>query len=386
MKLSYISEYDVLNPDLHSGTPFWIRKSLLNQNIDLKHWHITSSQRKLPPFQEFIFLCKQFLSQHIQNKFLDSESYHLRIVQMAERLSKSLDHLNVDAILTSITPMIGSILETNIPIVYWTDAVYDALVGFYPQFRFLHSQSLWEGHALTKTCLTNAKLLIFSSEWAARTAVELYGVSKQKIKVVHFGANIDVNHSLHDVNNIIQGRSKDCLKLLFIGKDFNRKGGDIALEIADQLFSQGYAIELTMIGCDFKNRKLSPYVKSLGLLSKKNPNDLQTLIELYKQSHFLILPSRADACPISFAEANAFGVPCITSTVGGIPDAIIDDINGKTFSLESPIKDCCDYMVNLFNHYPRYAALALSSFNEYQTRLNWVTASQKVKQYISAII
>jgi hypothetical protein len=43
-------------------------------------------------------------------------------------------------------------------------------------------------------------------------------------------------------------------------------------------------------------------------------------------------------------------------------------------------------MMDLMHNYARYEELALSSFNEYQTRLNWRVATQQVKQLIQEVL
>jgi glycosyltransferase involved in cell wall biosynthesis len=83
-----------------------------------------------------------------------------------------------------------------------------------------------------------------------------------------------------------------------------------------------------------------------------------------------------------FPEACSFGVPCIATDVGGIPSIIKDGFNGKTFSKDAEIADYCTYISNLFSDYAQYKNLALSSFNEYQSRLNWSVAGQTVRKLI----
>ena len=110
------------------------------------------------------------------------------------------------------------------------------------------------------------------------------------------------------------------------------------------------------------------------------------MTQLFQESHFLFLPSRAEAYGIAFCEASAFGLPSLTSYVGGIPSAVRDNVNGMTFALDAPAETYCNYIMDLMRNYSRYEELALSAFNEYQTRLNWRVATQHVKQLIQEIL
>jgi hypothetical protein len=72
--------------------------------------------------------------------------------------------------------------------------------------------------------------------------------------------------------------------------------------------------------------------------------------------------------------------------VGGIPTIIKDDVNGKVFSKEANIANYCTYISNLFSNYSEYKHLALSSFNEYQCRLNWSVAGKTVKNLLTELV
>jgi glycosyltransferase involved in cell wall biosynthesis len=71
------------------------------------------------------------------------------------------------------------------------------------------------------------------------------------------------------------------------------------------------------------------------------------LNELYAGSHFLILPSRADACPVVFAEASSFGLPSISRDAGGISSAIRNGLNDRVFSIDADVSEYCSYISDL---------------------------------------
>lgn len=387
MKLSYITESNIHDPDEGSGTGFWISKSLQETGIVLEHTIILETQTFSSPLQRALFLGKQFWTKYYKRAVLDKDLYLPHAKHIASLLKTQLSNPNTNAILTTLSPIAGAYLETNKPIIYWTDVVYASMVGFYPGYRFHHPDTMWDAYHVTDACLKNAALLIFSSQWAARSAIELHGISKNKIQVVPFGANLAVTHTFNDVKAMIKSRSKTCIKFLFVGKYWHRKGGDTVLKVLNALHASGQKVELTIAGCSKDELPALPsYVKCLGMLYKKNPADSETLKDLYRESHFLFMPSRAETFGIVFCEANAFGVPCIASQVGGIPDVVHHGINGMTFSLDATIKDYCDSIINLMTNCDQYEELALSSFNEYQNRLNWKTAADTVKNLIKDVI
>ncbi len=371
MQIAYTTTFNARDVHNWSGTPYHMSHALAQSGLRIEY--IQAAKRVLPPF----FKAKQVLKKYLFNqrespRFNVTAAKHYSL-QVANQLQK----IKADVILS---PLINPIayLETKSPIVLWTDALYSALLGFYPDFAAHSTESVNQGNLITQSCLGRCKLAIFSSDWAARSAMELYGLSRDKIHVVPYGANLEAAPTQQEVNQFIKERDSKKIRLLFLAKSWERKGGDIAVSIARELYSAGHAVELTLVGYAPKTIGNLPYVTNLGFISKQTNIGKAKIRSLLAQSHFLLLPSRADACPMVFAEANAFGLPCLTTYVGGIATAVKNNVNGMTFGLDASAHDYCNYITNLLANQNHYQALCLSALNEYQTRLNWQAATQEV--------
>jgi glycosyltransferase involved in cell wall biosynthesis len=380
MKLAYATTFDARDILNWSGTPFHMAKEFQNSGIEIDY--IGSLKRRLPR----TFKIKQFWKKIACGQ---RESPRFNIVA-AQHYSKQVAHQllnkNAEAV---IAPQINPIayLDCKQPIVLWTDAVYAGLLGFYPVFSNHSATSIEQGNKVTAACLERTKLAIFSSDWAARSAIELYGADKEKVKVVPYGANIECHHSIEDIRDILKKRSRDKVKLLFVGKQWGRKGGDIVFKITKALHAAGLPVELHFVGCQPpQHEKIPAYIHCHGFISKRSPDGLAKITRLLHESHFLFLPSRAEAYGIAFCEASAFGLPVLTSYVGGITTVVKNNINGMTFALDAPAENYLRYISDLMQNYSRYEELALSSFNEYQTRLNWRVATQTVKKLIQEVL
>lgn len=380
MKIAYATTFSADDVSNWSGTPFYMAQAFQKENVAVEN--IGGLKRRLPPFfklkQEWKKVaCGQRLSPRFN---VTAAKYYSE--QVAERLKK----MDAQAILApQINPV--AYLDCKQPIILWTDALYASLVGFYPAFCNHSAESIAQGNLITQECLSRVKLAIFSSDWAARGALELYGVDKEKVKVVPFGANFHCTHTLDDVRSMIKSRSRDTVKLLFLGKHWGRKGGDIVFRVAKALHAAGQKVELNFVGCmPPKDVEIPDYIKCHGFISKRTPEGVEKISSLLRESHFLFVPSRAEAYGIVFCEANAFGLPCLTSYIGGIATIVKDNINGMTFSLDAAPQIYCDYIIQLMQNYSRYEELALSSFNEFQTRLNWNVAIQQVNKLITGVL
>jgi glycosyltransferase involved in cell wall biosynthesis len=370
MKIAYVTSHDPRNIGSWSGIVYYMGKTLEEKFNDVAY---IGNLHEVP---HVISRGKWAIYKYLFNKKYLIERETAVVKNYAEQVNRKLRDVDADVIISPGTIPIAE-LETNKPIVFWTDACFAGMVGFYPEFSNLCEESIRDGHNVEKAALQRCKLAIYSSEWAAQTATRFYGVDKSKVKVVPFGANIEHTMTDNEIKEMIEKRPQNKCKLLFMGVDWTRKGGDIAVKITEELNKSGLESELTVVGCQPPiNESLPPFIKVLGFISGNERNNL------FAESHFFILPSRAEAYGIVFCEANAFGVPCVATNVGGIPTIIKEGINGKTFPKDADIEEYCSYISNLFFNYSEYKRLALSSLNEYRTRLNWSVAGDTLKNIL----
>jgi glycosyltransferase involved in cell wall biosynthesis len=381
MRLAYVTSYEPLNIKNWSGLSYYIADSLQKQSIPLEY---------IGPLQDkFIHGVVRKTKRHYhdffkKNYMKDPEPAILK--DYGREINHKLSHTQTD-IIFSITANPLAYVESNKPMVFWGDSNFAAIKNFYPQYSNLCEETIKHGHLTETLVLEKCKLAIYASEWAAKIAVEYYKADPSKVKVVPFGANLDNHYTLEEVKNFIELRPKNKCKMLFLGVDWFRKGGDVAFKVAKALNESGLDTELTIVGCDpIIDEPLPNYVKPLGFISKSTPEGKDKISKLLAESHFIILPSRAECFGVVFSEASSFGVPSLAANAGGIPTAVRNDINGKLFDLDVDIAEYCHYITNLFANYSEYRKLALSSFYEYQNRLNWSVIGRRIKTLLTEII
>lgn len=384
MKIAYVTPYDSRNlsgRNNWSGLGYYIGQTLKNQSIALDYIGPLEDRLSL----QFVHKLKRsYYKFWGRNHIKDSEPLILR--DYARQISKKLSSIKADIVFSATCNSIAY-LNCDRPIVFWGDATFAGLVNFYPQYNNLSQESFENWHLMERLALKKCKLAIYASEWAAQTAIEYYDADPDKVKVVPFGANIDSCKTLSEIEDLIESRPANQCKLLFLGVDWYRKGGDIALKVAEELNNLGLATELKVVGCQpIVEGTLPSFVKPLGFISKSSSAGKESINQLIAESHFLILPSRAECYGVVFCEANSLGVPCIARKVGGISTIIKTNINGNLFDVNASTTEYCKYIISLFDDYADYKNLALSSFKEYQSRLNWSVAGQTVKNLLKDIV
>lgn len=377
--VSYVTDYDANDVHNWSGTGYYLAKALTNQNCQIEY----IGNLKVPHIQ-LKKIKRNFYKKVIHKTYLSSRDP--RVIKYFARQIQSRLKPETDIIFSPSSVPIA-LLESKKPKVIYTDATFAGMIEFYHTFSNLSKKTTKYGNYLEQKSLDSAELIIYSSEWAAQTAIHYYKVNPAKIHVVPFGANIICNRKTDDIQSIVQNRDKNKLNLLFLGVDWKRKGGDKALEIAEKLNQSGLKTTLNIAGiADLPFKNIPDFVINHGYLSKRTQAGVQEIEKLFITNHFLILPSLADCTPIVYSEANSFGLPGITTDVGGIPSIIKDDINGKKFPVNSEASVWCNYISSLFSDKERYAKLCLSSFDEYQKRLNWGVAGKTIMNLFRELI
>jgi glycosyltransferase involved in cell wall biosynthesis len=265
----------------------------------------------------------------------------------------------------------------DIPTVFWADACFPAMVGFYEEFSNIHEYTRKAALRQERDALCHCKAAIYSSKWAQQSAVDWFPRSAGKTHIVRYGANLDPELKLEDIVDAVAQRGKGSCKVVLLAVDWKRKNGAFALEIVREARRRGTRTELYVAGTGPPEGEYIPeFVHFLGFLRKDAPADRAALNSLMGSADFLLLPSKADCSPIVLCEAAAFGVPALAARVGGIPSYVDSGRTGALFSPSAGPREYAGMIVELFRDRERYAAMAQAAYRAYSTDLNWRTAAR----------
>ena len=274
-------------------------------------------------------------------------------------------------------------LETDLPMVFWTDTTFGAMLGFYADFTRLVPASRARGLEVERAALARCALAVYASDWAARSAVADHGADPAKVRVLGFGANLEPTPTRAEGLAAMETRGgaekSGVCELLFIGVDWERKGADVAVAALGELRRLGVPARLRIAGCRPPAGFRLPSdgsVEVLGFLDKNSPAGREQLAALYRESHFFILPSRAEAYGVVFCEACAYGVPCLAAAVGGVPSIVRDGENGRLFPAAATGADYARWVAEVWRRPVGYRALALGALDASHARLDGAPLGQ----------
>jgi glycosyltransferase involved in cell wall biosynthesis len=369
MKLLFVTaRWDPRDPDSGSGVNYNAYCELKDRIEEIEiagpfQSHLTLFERGIQKIAG-VFQKKRFI------KFYPS---YLR--RSNTTVQKSMELFKPDVIFSKASiPLVN--VELSAPLIYMCDSTVKWVTDNWPIFsKFgLKIMERWEKEVIVK-----AAHIITFSQANADVLENYYHIPSERI-TVH-----PIPSSLPHKNDDFLLKSMDKnqpIHLLLVGKEFHRKGVDIAIDATQLLNAQGIPTELRIVGQDGQS---SENITFMGLYKKEDPEQLVQYINNYRWAHFFMFPSRFDAAGIVPSEAAGFGVPTITNAAGGITTTVKDKVSGIVLEKHSPGSEYARVIEHYRNHPDEYQALCKSTYARYLTELNWNALGDKLFSLIQEL-
>jgi glycosyltransferase involved in cell wall biosynthesis len=261
-----------------------------------------------------------------------------------------------------------SYVKTSRKRIYISDATFQAMQSLYPYRQAFPGWLNRQGHRNEGKTLTGATFVIYSSRWAADSARLDYHVSGDKIFELPFGPNLpdDLINQLYSPKSI-----GPEVKILFVSADWDRKNGDMVISVCRRMIDSGIKARLILIGDTPEHARNLEFVTDLGYLRKSDHIQMLRICHAYGEAHFLLLPSMADASPIVFSEAQAFGVVSIAYDVGGVSSAVLHGHTGSVLPPEATDAALAAEILRYVREPQLYQATSKRCRNRYLVEANW---------------
>jgi glycosyltransferase involved in cell wall biosynthesis len=157
-------------------------------------------------------------------------------------------------------------------------------------------------------------IFLCMSQWYRDALREEFEIPENQLQLLPFYVDTEIWKPL--ANKARNARKQ----VLFIGGDLARKGADIVYELARQNKFKDVDFHIVSPHAEAGPSNIHPH---RGLTS-----DSPDLVRLTAECDLFILPTRADASPISALEAAACGLPAIITGRGGIREIVVDGVTG----------------------------------------------------------
>lgn len=375
IKIGYVSQFAPNDRRASSGTNYKVVEQLS------KYGEIIWLPIKTPKIYRIFELASKVFARlfHKQIYFLYTKLGCILFARF-QNIASQLNKCDIVFAFFNAAPFLT--ISTSKPIIYLTDATFPSMIDYYPPFYNLFHFNRQQGCILEENLFHKFSAIICASDWAKKSVINDLNQNRGKVHCIEFGANLDDQDILERTFDYI-----DHLHILFLGVNWERKGGDIALKTCKLLNDNGIKTTLHIIGIKKLNDEVSKlsFVDNIGFLNKNIPQEYKLLLNTISFCHCLLLPTNAECAGIAFAEASAYGLPVFTYNTGGISNYVIDGENGYALPINSTELDFyrkIEYCLKTGT----LKELSVKGPALYRNRLNWNHWGGEVHHLIKSLL
>ena len=210
----------------------------------------------------------------------------------------------------------------------WTKKLYDPL--YYPR----HNSSPLLITCIHKKILNSQKYVFCLTDAVLEEIARDYEVPKDKLKKTKVPFSYDL-----DIFSPSPDRKDKEVRILFVGGDFQRKGGDALLKWFVKNNDEN--LRLTIVTKDL------PDLVHPRLKVEINVNQgSQRHVELFNENDIFVLPTTVDGYPVVLGEAACAGLTVLTTKNAlGAPEVIKEGVNGHICGSQEELFDKLDILI-----------------------------------------
>ena len=354
---------DAASPATWSGTPFHFLNAARRAGFIDAGWRLDPKRLRV---RRLMWNVRHRLRHGESGGFQYSDDFLRRLLTQANPTGNDVEVISHFPLFPPAT--------YDAPVSYYIDATLAQNFEEYgiAECRAVCSQMMADAMAREKEQYLLAKRIVCMSAWAARSVVERYGISPDKVHVVPGGSNADHENFRGLVK--IQPASFSPLRLGFLGKDWRRKNLPFVLEIAEILHARGVNVEVIAAGFAPAHGPRHRLLRAIGYIDKRAQP--QSFLDFIRSCHFTCLFSSAEAFGISNRESLHLGVPVLARNVGGISDTIPEGC-GHLFAPDATAAEVADVIANYVDEPDRHSALH-ARIRDRSSTFTWNAAVEKL--------
>jgi glycosyltransferase involved in cell wall biosynthesis len=185
-----------------------------------------------------------------------------------------------------------------------------------PPWRWTYAGNV----VLERAAFRAAAAVVAFSQWAADSVIADHRIEPGRVHVIPQG--IDLTHFAY---GLTRGEAdvRGPVRLLFVGGEFERKGGPELVAAFLARFGDDPRVELDLVTRD---ARIAPHPRIRVHTNVRAYSDAWHA--LYRAASAFVLPSKRDQSPNVFLEAMAAGLPVVATQVGSVRETVLDGITG----------------------------------------------------------
>jgi glycosyltransferase involved in cell wall biosynthesis len=386
IRVGMIAMTDLDDPNPISGMPYRMAESLRHQGVEIvpiPAWESAPEQGSVGrrASNRIVQIHHRRTPMWIRRAHdnLRPGATRAKVFRRVTRLS-GLAQSNLDALIESgvqLDALFGCCissamyaLETDIPMVYFSDATSKIIQKTYPMLA-LRGDAFREAlYEVEKVSVAKTWAAVFAAPSTQKSAIDDLGIEPEKTSVVAMGA-----HVVPGVDEVIESPAscptRSSCRILIVAADPVRKRVDLATRATEILCERGIDAKLSVIGKGTKVSRGSHAVESVGPLRLSDPDDRTRHQKLLRECHIQFLPSLGEAFGIAPCESAHYARPSIVAGAGGLSFVIRDGQTGIVLDVDADAKAWADAAESWIDDPERYRAMSIAGLERARDELNW---------------
>jgi glycosyltransferase involved in cell wall biosynthesis len=172
-------------------------------------------------------------------------------------------------------------------------------------------------HLIVRSVYRGAHHLFPLSHGVRDSLVNEYGIPPEKITVLPPGVDL----ARFPCPDRTAGGRERPLRALFVGADYERKGGPLVVQLAQ-------LPEFADVQFDVVTRSFTGAAPGNVTVHRDVQTNTERMVHLFRDADVFLLPTDADAHSVACVEAMAMGLPVVSTRVGGIVDIVDEGTTG----------------------------------------------------------
>lgn len=236
-----------------------------------------------------------------------------------------------------------------------------------PWAPFINQKETNSWIACERQAYEQAYHLFTMSNVVKNSLVKDYFIEPQKITVIGSSGNFKAPYEGE--------KTFGSKQILFNGSDFERKGGDLVLAAFKQVKQAIPEAKLIIVG-----KKLS--IQEDGIDNPGHISSISDMRNLFLKTDLVVAPAYCEPFGLFLIEAMNYGVPCIVSNRGGMPEIVDNEVNGVVINqLRADI--LAEQIVRLLSNNSLLTSMSIEARAKIRAKLNWNHIAKKIFHSLS---
>jgi len=189
--------------------------------------------------------------------------------------------------------------------------------------------------------------LIFTMSHRLRSSfIRDFQLPGERLLTVHCGPNVPTGR----IPPPPRPRPELPPTILFVGREFHRKGGEMMLEAFREVRRRIPSARLRMVGGrpdPVGGTQIPEGVEFTGYLDRDTPEGRRAMEAAYRTATAFCLPTRYEPFGTAFVEAMLYGLPCVGPNAWSLPEIIHDGVTGRLITPPDDPSALADALVAL---------------------------------------